>query len=58
VRPSAFAVLRSTSVFRLSELLTIRKDVCRPQPVGLRGYSLGRRPAKYDLIHLTEEYAS
>jgi hypothetical protein len=40
VRPTAFAVLRFTSVFRLSELLTIGKDACRPQPVGLRGYSL------------------
>ncbi len=35
-----------------------QEDTCRPQPVDLRGYSLGRRFAKYDLIHFTEEYAS
>ena len=35
-----------------------QEDTCRPQAVDLRGYRLGRRLAKYDLIHLTEEYAS
>jgi hypothetical protein len=35
-----------------------QEDTCRSQAVDLGGYRLGRRLAKYDLIHLTEEYAS
>jgi hypothetical protein len=35
-----------------------QEDTRRPQAVDLCGYRFGRRLAKYDLIHLTEEYAS
>jgi hypothetical protein len=35
-----------------------QEDTCRSQAVDLGGYRLGRRLAKYDLVHLTEEYAS
>ena len=35
-----------------------QEDTCRTQSVGLQGYRFGRRIAKYDLIHLTEQCAT
>ena len=35
-----------------------QEDTRRPQPLDLRRYRFGRRLAKYDFIHLTEQYAS
>ena len=35
-----------------------QEDTCRTQSVGLQGYRFGRRIAKYDFIHLTEQCAT